>query len=89
MHSQYRAVHSFNNSNSMVNSELNELGSIVTDYFVGTLKKTPGITPDIVLSKQGILATDNLTKMINSLTRDTVLYDFIKKNYNLPISVVS
>ena len=63
---------------------------MVINYFLNNLKKDSNITPDIVLSKQGRNATDNLIKMINSLARDTVLYDFIKKkNYNLPISVVS
>jgi hypothetical protein len=62
---------------------------MVINYFLNNLKKDSNVTPDIVLSKQGRNATDNLIKMINSLARDTVLYDFIKKNYNLPISVVS
>ena len=44
------------------------LGSIVTDHFIRQLKSEGTITPEIVLTKQGILAMKTITEMINSLT---------------------
>ena len=69
----------------------NSLGSIVTDHFIRQLKSECTITPEILLTKQGILAMKTLTEMIDSLTgpiNNKNLYNFIKTNYILPISVL-
>lgn len=76
-------------------SQKNEssLGSIVTDHFIDQFKLQVAIIPDIVLTKQGILAKNTLIEMIDSLLltgsiENKYLYNFIKTNYNLPISVL-
>lgn len=67
------------------------LGSLVINHFLDTLKNNKDIEPKITLTNQGKLATNNLIKMIDSLSSsdDTILYNFIKNNYELPISVLS
>ena len=67
------------------------LGSLVINQFLDTLKNNKDIEPKITLTNQGKLATGNLIKMIDSLSSsdDTTLYNFIKNNYKLPISVLS
>ena len=67
------------------------LGSLVINQFLDTLKNNKDIEPKITLTNQGKLATGNLIKMIDSLSSsdNTILYNFIKNNYKLPISVLS
>lgn len=69
------------------------LGLIVTDHFINHLKLQEAIIPNIVLTKQGILAKKTLIEMIDSLLlmgsiETKYLYNFIKTNYKLPISVL-
>lgn len=72
------------------------LGSVVTDHFIGKLKLHEAIIPELVLTKQGILAKKTLIEMIDSLSftpkggsiENKYLYNFIKTNYKLPISVL-
>ena len=67
------------------------LGSLVINQFLDTLKNNKNIEPKIILTNQGKLATYDLIKMIDSLSPidNTILYYFIKNNYKLPISVLS
>lgn len=80
----------------MLQTNESSLGSIVTDHFIEQFKlqwRSGAIIPDIVLTNQGILAKKTLIEMIDSLTltgsiENKNLYNFIKTNYNLPISVL-
>jgi hypothetical protein len=58
------------------------LGSLVINHFLDILKNNKDIEPKITLTNQGKLATNNLIKMIDSLSSsdDTTLYNFIKNN---------
>lgn len=53
------------------------------------LKTTEGIIPEIVLTNQGKLAKNTLITMLNSLSKESKIYEFIQANYKLPISVVT
>jgi hypothetical protein len=77
----------------MLQKNESSLGSVVTDYFIGKVKLHEAIIPELVLTKQGILAKKTLIEMIDSLSltgsiENKYLYNFIKTNYNLPISVL-
>lgn len=66
---------------------------MVTDHFIKQLKLHEVIIPNVVVTKQGILANKTLIEMIDSLLltgsiENKYLYDFIKTNYKLPISVL-
>ena len=65
----------------------------VTDHFIKQLKWHEVIIPNIVFTKQGILANKTLIEMIDSLLltgsiENKYFYNFIKTNYKLPISVL-
>lgn len=49
----------------------------------------PSIQPNIILTRQGKLATESLIAKINALNNNGILYKFINNYYNLPISVLS
>nr|YP_010555477.1 GIY-YIG endonuclease [Ramaria rubella]UYR22225.1 GIY-YIG endonuclease [Ramaria rubella] len=77
-----------------------DLGEIVVNHFISSLRTTDGIEPKILLSRQGGLASNTLISMINALSSalwkdteerigQTKVSQFIRENYQLPLLVVS
>jgi hypothetical protein len=82
-------MHSFKNDYREDLNYENSLGSVVLHHFMNMLKTTDGIIPEIVLTNQGKLAKNTLITMLNSLSKESKIYEFIQANYKLPISVVT
>lgn len=82
-------MHSFKNDYREDLNHENSLGSVVLHHFMNILKTTDSIIPEIVLTNQGKLAKNTLITMLNSLDKESKIYEFIQANYKLPISVVT
>jgi len=84
-----RQMHSFKNDYREDLNHENSLGSVVLHHFMNILKISDSIIPEIVLTNQGKLAKNTLITMLNSLDKESKIYEFIQANYKLPISVVT